>query len=194
MSLSANTGLHVDENKEMNLGIFEEDRSQEVIYLFERVFSESEGKDEGLIIRNLVHDLISTTPDPDLFGYIASDREQIIGSIFFSRLTFENGPTSFILSPVAIDTNCQGKGVGQKLITFGIEQLRSRGIELVFTYGDPNFYSKVGFKQISEAHIESPFKLSQPEGWLAQSLISDTIGSISGTSCCVEALNNRDYW
>ena len=178
----------------MDLGILEDDQSQEVIDLFERVFSDSEGNAEGQTIRNLVRDLISTTPDPNLFGYIASEQERVIGSIFFSRLTFENGSTSFILSPVAVDTNCQGKGVGQKLITFGIEQLRSRGVDLVFTYGDPKFYSKVGFKQISETHIKAPLKLSQPEGWLAQSLKSDTIGSISGKSSCVEALNNQEYW
>jgi len=178
----------------MNFALFEESQSQEIIDLFECVFSDSEGKDEGLVIRGLVSDLISTTPSLDLFGYIASDREKIIGGIFFSRLTFENGSTSFILSPVAIDTNFQGKGIGQELIKFGIEKLRSRDVDLVFTYGDPKFYSKVGFQQINETHIRAPLKLSQPEGWLAQSLKNDSIGSISGASCCVEALNNQGYW
>ena len=36
---------------------------------------------------------------------------------------------------------------GQQLINFGLAHLKEIGVELVFTYGDMNFYSKVGFKQ-----------------------------------------------
>ena len=178
----------------MNLAEYEEGKAQEIIDLFERVFSDSEGKDEGAVIKGLVRDLISITATADLLGYTASERDHIIGSIFFSRLTFEKGPTSFILSPVAVDTHHQGQGIGQQLIRYGIEQLIDQGVEWVFTYGDPQFYTKLGFKSISEADIRAPLKLSQPEGWLAQSLNSDRLVPISGESYCVEALNNQDYW
>ncbi len=132
----------------MNYDAFEADQSQEVIELFERVFSDSEGKDEGRLIRNLVCELIETTAAPDLFGYVVTVDMRVIGCIFFSRLTIENGPTAFILSPVAIHIEYQGKGIGQRLITFGIDRLRDRVVDLIFTYGDPEFYSKTGFKQI----------------------------------------------
>jgi len=33
----------------------------------------------------------------------------------------------------------------------------------------------VGFQQISEDIVKAPLKLTQPEGWLAQSLQSDVI-------------------
>jgi predicted N-acetyltransferase YhbS len=65
---------------------------------------------------------------------------------------------------------------------------------LVFTYGDPAFYSKTGFEQITEQIVEAPFPLSQPEGWLAQSLDGEPIRAMSGLSKCVEALSDQKYW
>ncbi|MCK5334537.1 MAG: GNAT family N-acetyltransferase, partial [Gammaproteobacteria bacterium] len=64
----------------------------------------------------------------------------------------------------------------------------------VFTYGDPKFYSKVGFSLISEKLVKAPLTLTYPEGWLAQSLVGDEIEAITGSSYCVEALNKPEYW
>ena len=36
------------------------------------------------------------------------------------------------------------------MINFGINRLKESGVSIVFTYGDPDFYSKVGFSQINE--------------------------------------------
>ena len=178
----------------MKLSVFKSTQSKVVVELFIKVFTDSEGKDEGSLIGCLVSDLIATTGDLDLIGFVATSDETIIGSIFFSRLTLSNDKAAFILSPVAIATNKQGKGLGQQLIKFGIEHLKSLGIDLVFTYGDPNFYSKVGFRQITEDIVRAPLKLSYPEGWLAQALNSGTIEVINGSSQCVMALSDQQYW
>ena len=130
----------------------------------------------------------------DLYGFVAIDDKHIIGSIFFTRLTFQNGVNAFLLSPVAIHTSYQGKGFGQKLINFGINHLKENGVRIVFTYGDPDFYSKVGFNSITEKTAKAPFKLSQPKGWLGQSLIGDEIEPIDGHSYCVEAFSKPKYW
>lgn len=166
----------------------------EVKQLFTKVFSDSESPLEGDLIGSLVLDLIDGTAPQDIFGYIATEEEQIIGTIFFTRLLFESPVEVFILAPVAVHTDHQGTGIGQKLINFGINQLKGKGAELIFTYGDPNFYSKVGFKCITEERVKAPFKLSQPEGWLSQSLKGDKIESIPGKPRCVEAFNNPVYW
>ena len=65
---------------------------------------------------------------------------------------------------------------------------------LALTYGDPNFYSKVGFGVVSEQVVPAPLKLSYPEGWLAQSLVGDEIEPIAGKSYCVEAFNKPEIW
>jgi len=61
-------------------------------------------------------------------------------------------------------------------------------------YGDPNFYSKVGFSAIDEKLVPAPLNLEYPEGWLAQSLVGDEIEPIAGKSYCVEELNKPEYW
>jgi len=178
----------------MEISAYNPGEIEDIKQLFIRTFSDSEGRSEGLIIGSLVYDLVTGTDDQDLYGFVATEGEQIIGGIFFSRLTFESGVSAFILSPVAIDTSHQGKGVGQKLINFGLDALKNDGVELAFTYGDPNYYSKVGFGPIAEKSVKAPLKLTYPEGWLGQSLVGDEIEQIAGDSCCVEALGKPEYW
>ena len=178
----------------MKLLTYKPSNTEEIKRLFTKVFSDSEGQTEGLLIGNLAYDLMTDTNAQDIYGFVAIENEQIIGSILFTRLTFQNEINAFLLSPVAIHTTYQGKGVGQKLINFGINHLKENGVKLVFTYGDPNYYSKVGFCHITEKTIKAPLKLTQPEGWLGQSLVSDEIEPITGNSYCVEALNKPEYW
>jgi len=158
------------------------------------VFSQSEGEQEGKLIGNLAKELIATTNSRDLYGFVAVDGEQIIGAIFFSRLTFESNIDVFILAPVAVLTEDQGKGIGQTLITHGLRELKKNGVRVVTTYGDPAFYSKVGFHPLSQDMIEAPLALSHPEGWLGQSLTNDSIEPIPGSCSCVKALDHSGYW
>ncbi len=173
---------------------FQSSKSEEIKKLFTKVFSDSEGQAEGELIGNLTYDIMTVTDAQDLYGFIATENEQIIGGIFFTRLTFQSGVNAFLLSPVAIHTSYQGKGIGQKLINFGINHLKENRVSIVFTYGDPNFYSKVGFKLITEKIAKAPLKLTYPEGWLAQSLDGDEVEPIAGISYCVEAFNKPEIW
>ena len=88
----------------------------------------------------------------------------------------------------------QGTGLGQQLINYGLNHLKTLKVNLAFTYGDPSFYSKTGFNQISESAVKAPFELSQPEGWLAQSLDGNPIKAMQGPTKCVEALSDQEYW
>ncbi|MBT8150149.1 MAG: N-acetyltransferase [Gammaproteobacteria bacterium] len=178
----------------MQLSLFEPSKKQEVIKLFASVFSASEGELEGRAIGGLVSRLIGTTNPKDLIGFIATDEGRTVGCIFFSRFTVPNGQTAFILSPVAIATNAQGLGIGQKLIKYGLNHLRSLNVSLVFTYGDPAYYNKTGFVHISESVVAAPFPLSQPIGWLAQTLDGQPIQVMGGSTKCVEALSDSRYW
>ena len=178
----------------MKLSKYNPSNTDEIEQLFIKTFSDSEGRSEGEVIGSLVRDIMDTTKANDLYGFIASENEQIIGGVFFTKMIFESGVNAFILSPMATLTDHQGKGVGQKLINFGLKTLKEDGVELAITYGDPNFYSKVGFGIVTENVVPSPLKLSYPEGWLAQSLVGDEIEPITGKSHCVEAFNKPEIW
>ena len=99
-----------------------------------------------------------------------------------------------MLAPVAINTAHQGKGVGQALINHGLNELKDRSVDVAITYGDPSFYSKVGFRALSENIIQAPIKLSMPVGWLGQSLTGELIPTINERPICVKEFNDPAYW
>lgn len=162
--------------------------------LFRQTFTHSEGAEEGQLIGDLVSELIAETPEEDLYGFVAKDGGIILGAVFFSRMTFSQEINAFILSPMAVRTDHQGEGIGQKLISYGINKLKESGVKLLLTYGDPDYYSKTGFQQITEKEVPAPLTLSYPHGWLAQSLIGESLFPVKGPSKCVDALNKKVYW
>lgn len=178
----------------MNFSLFLKSESKSVIDFFRTVFSASEGKAEGQIIADFVSRLITTTEPSDMIGCIAKEEKTIVGCVFFSRFFVPDGQVSFILSPMAVLTDVQGKGIGQELIQYGLDNLRTLNVNLVFTYGDPHFYKKTGFEQIREDIVRAPYQLSQPVGWLAQSLDGNEIHAMAGPTQCVAALNDPSLW
>ncbi|RZM75484.1 GNAT family N-acetyltransferase [Leptolyngbya iicbica] len=165
-----------------------------IVSLFTSVFARSEGEAEGALIGQLARNLLAQTEESDLACFVAAEAEQILGAIAFSRLTFDPAIAAFILAPVAVRSDRQGQGIGQALIRYGLAELKHQGVSLVLTYGDPAFYSKVGFQAISPEQIIPPFALSQPEGWLGQSLSEAAIATYSGRCTCVAALSDPQYW
>ena len=165
-----------------------------IIRLFATSFAAADGEDEGAVIGSLVHDLIATTNPADLFGYVASDGDQLTGALFFSRVQTDGKQTLVLLSPVAVHPAFQGQGIGQHLIAYGLRSIEEQGVEVVVTYGDPTFYGKVGFTPLSTDVILPPFELSQREGWLGQALTSASIQPLQAPMSCVAAFDNPKLW
>ncbi|NGN97143.1 N-acetyltransferase [Grimontia sp. S25] len=178
----------------MNYTTYQKTDIEAIIELFQTTFANSEGEAEGKVIGAFAREMMETTPKEDLQVFIAKDGEKIVGGVMFSTLTLEGDKTAKLLSPMAVSTEVQGKGIGQGLINHALAVLKSEGVDIAVTYGDPNFYSKVGFAQISENIIKAPLPLSFPEGWLGQSLNDESLEAIPGQSGCVSALNNPELW
>ena len=178
----------------MDYSSFNWSDSAEIQALYQKVFTDSEGQSEGVLIGQLVQDMMDNTDEADLFGFVAREQNQIVGCTFYTRLWFDKPLEAFILSPVAVLPSFQGQGIGKTLISYGLGQLAEHNVDLVFTYGDPNYYSKLGFQSITEDLIKAPLAMSQPEGWLCQALNGGEIKPIPGPSRCVEALNDPVYW
>jgi predicted N-acetyltransferase YhbS len=172
-----------------------EGREREIVDLFTATFTASEGAEEGALIGELAHNLLRGTDAEDLFVFTAEDGGLIVGGIVFSRLTYDRDErTVFVLAPVAVASEHQGKGIGQRLIVHGLAGLREAGVDIVLTYGDPAFYGRVGFRPITETFARAPFALNHPEGWLGQSLTGRELTPLRGTVRCVEALNDPAFW
>jgi len=171
------------------------DRKDEIIALFSQCFADADGPEEGALIETLVTGLLTKTKDDDLFVFSALQDGAIVGCIAFSRLRFaQDDRTVFLLSPVAVSTDLQRQRIGQRLLRFGLDTLREQGVDVAITYGDPNYYSKVGFAQITEEIAQAPLPLSQPIGWLAQSLTDRPLDPLRGPSRCVQAFDTPNLW
>ena len=169
--------------------------AQQITDVFYHSFSASEGRAEGELIRTLVANLLEGTPKPDMFIFAALRDNTVIGCAVFSRLTYTNDARDvLILSPMAIHPNHQNKGIGQTLLRESIALLKDHGIDILMTYGDPNYYGKVGFLPVTEEVAPPPFPLSIPKGWIVQSLHGAKIAPLQGTCTCVSALNNPAIW
>lgn len=170
-------------------------RAQELVELFTATFTASEGASEGTLIGDLVRNQLSRTPATDLFVFTAESAGELIGGAVFSRLTYDQDDRSvFVLGPVAVTPEWQGRSVGQQLLTHALKALRRAGIDIVVTYGDPNYYSRVDFAPVTEAFIPAPFKLRYPKGWLAQSLTKTKLTPLKGKARCIEAFHDPAFW
>lgn len=169
-------------------------KQKEVAELFTPVFTLSEGEEEGKLIGKLSSELASNIDNKKIISFGTYENESLIGSIFFTRLQFNEPIQVYMLAPVAISTEHQGKGIGQALINFGFSELKKRSVSVAITYGDPCFYSKVGFQPLSENAIRAPLKLSMPEGWLGCSLTDEEIPTINERPTCVKEFNDPIYW
>ncbi|WP_171121610.1 MULTISPECIES: GNAT family N-acetyltransferase [unclassified Ruegeria] len=159
------------------------------------VFTASEGVAEGQALTSLVQDLMGTSEDDDLRCYLASEGEELLGCILFSRLFYDEDPRNVVLmSPVAVKTDRQKAGIGQRLIRFALDDLKGQGVDFAITYGDPAYYGKTGFKPMAQDFARPPQKLSQPHGWIGQSLAEGDAAPFTGPSRCVPAFDKPELW
>jgi predicted N-acetyltransferase YhbS len=171
-----------------------QDSQEEVAQLFTSVFTASEGEKEGRLIGTLASDLAAEIDHQDIICFGTYEAQLILGSIFFTRLQFDESVKVYMLAPVAVRTDYQGQGIGKALIKFGLTELKNRSVDVVVTYGDPSFYTKLGFCSLSEDIIQAPLQLSMPEGWLGQSLTGEPIPTMKERPTCVGPFNDPAYW
>jgi putative acetyltransferase len=174
----------------IQLGRFNPDDALALSELFLNTFTDSEGPEEGQLIFELTNSLITT---PGVCIVIARNKEEeLTAGAIFSPLKLSIHEKAFLLSPMAVATAYQRQGIGQKLITYGIDILSAEQTDFIFTYGDPNYYAKTGFKPVSEDLVKAPMKLSYPHGWLLNQTAD--IHMRPCKSDCVEALRKQVYW
>lgn len=147
------------------------------------------------MIGSLVRDLLSSTSDEDIRVFCVEEDSQIIGAAIFTRLTYPDDPhVVFLLSPMAVASGRQRRGIGQALLRHALAALRVEGVQIAMTYGDPEFYGRVGFRSVTENQARAPLPLNLPHGWLGQSLTEEAMPTLQGPSICVLALNRSDVW
>ena len=150
---------------------------------------------EAEIVSQLALDLLEDETAQPILSLVAEQDNEIVGNIIFSSVNIEGveGVSAYILAPLAVTKDNQGKGIGAKLINQGLETLKARGAEIVLVYGDPNYYTRTGFK--AGHNLKPPHKLKYPdEAWMAQELEEGILANTRGAVQCASSLDSPEYW
>ena len=84
---------------------------------------------------------------------VALREKRLVGHILFTPVTLDPSHPGWFgvgLGPVAVLPECQGQGIGSRLIEVGLELCREQGVDFVVLLGNPRYYSRFGFIPASE--------------------------------------------
>ncbi|MGI9264853.1 MAG: GNAT family N-acetyltransferase [Gammaproteobacteria bacterium] len=159
-----------------------------------QVHEDAFGESEGDSVSRLVVDLLDDETALPILSLVAEKDNRILGHILFSAVAIDGSKTPgvFILAPLAVASDCQGSGIGTALIEQGLTLLRKQHASIVLVLGDPEYYSRTGFKP---GHgLKSPYQLAYPEAWMAQELVPGALAKTKGTVKCAASLSSPEHW
>jgi len=86
---------------------------------------------------------------------VAVDGDTVIGHILLSKMT---APVRALgLAPVSVLPDHQNKGIGSRLIEECLSLAKAKGWQAVFLLGDPDYYSRFGFRTDFAGAFASPY-------------------------------------
>jgi putative acetyltransferase len=131
-------------------------------------------------------DALRIAPAPvEPLSLVATVDDQVVGHVLLSASRVD-APSRLVdvlvLSPIGVEPEQQGQGIGTKLITHALEAADARGVPLVFLEGPPDYYGDRGFEPASATGFRAPSlripdpafqvaRLSSYEPWMTGTLV-----------------------
>jgi predicted N-acetyltransferase YhbS len=120
----------------------EEKTEFEMIYDFVReafaTAAVSDGCEQDLV--NMLRTSENYIPE---LALVAIDNGQLVGHIMLTKFAFER---MLLLAPLAIKLDYRHQGIGTKLVQRAFELAKQMNYTSVVVLGDPNYYSRFGFR------------------------------------------------
>lgn len=147
------------------------------------------------MVSDLAINLLNENHPVKIISLVVIKNSGIVGHTAFSPVFFEstNEHFGYILSPLAVSPKFQKNNVGSSLVKYGLDTISNIGSFIVFVYGDPQYYSRFGFKTDLATNFIPPYTLQFPEGWHAMKLNSAVFPE-GGKITCVDSLNDPNLW
>ena len=121
--------------------------------------------------------------NPEL-SLVAIAENRIAGHILFTKIKIINAAgneaESLALAPLAVLPEFQNKGIGSRLVTYGLNKARELQYRSVIVLGHKNYYARFGFEAAVKWNIRSPFKLSDEENFMGIELVGDGLKNAAG--------------
>jgi predicted N-acetyltransferase YhbS len=78
-------------------------------------------------------------------AFIATDRHRVVGTARLWDVTCGVGESALLLGPVAVASDCRGRGIGAALVEHAVAEARRLGHRAVILVGDAPYYGRFGF-------------------------------------------------
>lgn len=93
---------------------------------------------------------------------VAAEEDIIVGHLLFSKIFIEDGKkyyNALALAPVSIRPDFQNRGIGTRLIKYGLKECKRFGYKIVIVLGYPKYYQRFGFTNAKKKGIFPPFEV-----------------------------------
>ena len=153
-------------------------------------------EEEREAVAALAVNLLAEETNPETFALVAEADDIVVGHIAFSPVSQTNTDKyqGYILAPLAVHPQFQKRRIGANLIEAGIQHLSRINVDIVFVYGDPQYYGRLGFDAVIAAEFAPPYQLQYPFGWQAKPLTDVNTFPSSGKLTCVQSLRDPQLW
>ncbi len=116
-------------------------------------------------------------------AFVAVEREQVVGHIFFSPVTIEGTLTEnarlLELGPIAVLPAYQQRGIGALLIQHSLAICRQLGYTAVVVLGDPAYYTRFGFSPAYRQGLTCEYSVPD-EAFMVLELMSGALEGCHG--------------
>ena len=117
----------------------DEDAIRDITKIAFELTSYSDGKE--VVVIDALRDASELT-----LSLVACSEDKVVGQISFSPVTIDAQHNGwFGLGPIAVHPELQGKGIGSRLVTSGLDRMKQQGANGCVLVGDPAYYSRFGF-------------------------------------------------
>ena len=153
-------------------------------------------KGEREIVSKLAVNLLFEETTPQTISLVAETGGAVVGHVAFSPVAIDNNENwqGYILAPLGVKPDYQNCRIGSKLIDHGMQQLLKLGVNILFVYGDPKYYSRFDFRADVADQYTPPYKLQYPFGWQAIALNDTNIAKSSIKIACFNSLCDPELW
>lgn len=155
------------------------------------------GDEDGEAIAALVAEMLDDPTARPIHSFVTEQAGELIAHVLFTAVRIEPSDVpAQILAPLSVSPDHQRSGLGTKLVTEALTQLESKGVELVFVLGYPDYYSRFGFAPAGVQGFDAPYPIlpKNADAWMVKELQTGAIESNQGIVRCCKALDQPQYW
>ena len=153
-------------------------------------------ENERDLVSKLAVDLLSEKTTPPVISLVAESEGIVVGHAAFSPVTFDHDENlqGYILGPLGVKPDYQKRRIGSGLVASGMDRLSKLGVNILFVYGDPEYYGRFGFSVEAAKRYLPPYDLEYPFGWQSITLNECSIKDSPIKVACVTSLCDPALW